>query len=52
MTFKIYDSDFGIKYNGVNYDFDHVNELTIEDPEFSRLTRGANAGNKTGVFGV
>jgi hypothetical protein len=49
MIFKIYDSDFGIKYNGVSYDFEHVQDLTIEDPEVTRLIRGANASNKTGL---
>lgn len=49
MIFKIYDCEFGIKYNGVNYDFEHVEELVIEDPEFTRLTRGSNAGNKMGL---
>ena len=49
MIFKIYDCDFGIKYNGVNYDFDHVSELQIEDPESTKLVRGANASNKTGL---
>lgn len=47
--FKIYNCDFGIKYNGVSYDFEHVNELQVEDPERNRLTRGANAKNKTGL---
>jgi hypothetical protein len=45
----MYDCDFGIKYNGVNYDFTHVAQLTIEDPEKNRLVRGANAGNKLGL---
>lgn len=49
MIFKIYDCDFGIKLNGVNYDFTHVNNLQIEDPESTKLVRGANAGNKTGL---
>jgi hypothetical protein len=49
VIFKIYDSDFGIKINGVNYDFTHVQSLTIEDPESNKLTRGANAGNKEGL---
>ncbi len=47
--FKIYNCDFGITLNGVNYNFTHVDKLTIEDPEKTRLTRGANAGNKTGL---
>lgn len=49
MIFKIYNCDFGIKYNGVNYDFNHVNQITIEDPQKNRLTRGANATNKIGL---
>jgi len=49
MIFKMYNSDFGIKYNDVNYDFDHVDSLTIEDPENVKLIRGANARNKTGL---
>lgn len=49
MIFKIYDCDFGVKINGVGYDFEHVAELTIEDPERNRLTRGANAKNKVGL---
>jgi len=49
MIFKMYDCDFGIKYNGVSYDFEHVNEVTVEDPEYTRLVRGSNAKNKTGL---
>lgn len=47
--FKIYDCDFGIKVNGLPYDFEHVNELQVEDPERNSLTRGANAKNKVGL---
>jgi hypothetical protein len=47
--FKIYDCDFGFTYNSVNYDFDHVDDLTLENPERTRLIRGANASNKTGL---
>lgn len=49
MIFRLYDCDVGIKLNGVNYDFTHVDEVTVEDPEFNRLSRGANAGNKEGL---
>lgn len=49
MIFKIYDCDFGIKLNGTSYDFDHVAELQIEDPERNKLTRGSNAKNKIGL---
>ncbi len=49
MIFKIYDSDFGIKIDGVSYQFTHVHNLTIEDPENTKLIRGANAGNKVGL---
>lgn len=50
MIFKIYESDFGIKYNGVNYDFTHVQSLTVEDPENTKLVRGPNSGNKLGLI--
>jgi hypothetical protein len=49
MIFKIYNCDFGIKVNGVEYDFEHVAELQIEDNERNRLTRGSNAKNKIGL---
>lgn len=49
MIFKIYESDFGIKYNGVNYDFTHVTSLVIDDPTSTKLVRGANSGNKLGL---
>jgi hypothetical protein len=49
MNFKIYNCEFGIKVAGVNYAFDHVAELQVEDPERNNLTRGANAGNKIGL---
>lgn len=49
MIFKMYNCDFGIKIGGVNYDFEHVSQLTIEDPERNRLTRGSNAKNKIGL---
>lgn len=47
--FKIYECDFGLTLDGVNYDFEHVINLTIENPERTRLVRGANAGNKVGL---
>lgn len=49
MIFKIYDCDFGITLHGQNYDFDHVQGLQIEDPERTKLVRGGNASNKTGL---
>lgn len=49
MMFKIYNCDFGIKLNGVTYEFDHVVELQIEDPERNRLTRGVNAKDRLGL---
>ena len=49
MIFKIYNCDFGVKINSVSYDFEHVSELQIEDPERNRLTRGSNAKNKIGL---
>jgi hypothetical protein len=49
MIFKIYNSDFGIKLNGVNYEFDHVKSVVITDPEKNKLVRGSNAKNKIGL---
>lgn len=49
MIFKIYNCDFGVKVNGTSYDFEHVAQVTIEDPERNRLTRGINAKNTTGL---
>lgn len=48
-SFKLYDCDFGVTIAGVNYDFEHVENLQIEDPERTRLIRGGNAGNTTGL---
>ena len=50
MIFKLYDCDFGVTIDGQNYDFDHVENLQIEDPERTKLIRGGNAGNKTGLI--
>ena len=49
MVFKLYDCDCGVTIRGVNYDFVHVDNVSIEDPERTRLVRGANAGNKIGI---
>lgn len=49
MIFKIYKCDFGIKVDGTSYEFEHVAQVTIEDPERNRLTRGNNAKNMTGI---
>lgn len=49
MIFKIYNCDFGIKVDGVSYDFEHVAELQIDDPERNQLTRGGNGKNKIGL---
>lgn len=49
MIFKIYNCDFGVKVNGVDYEFFDVAELTIEDPERNRLTRGTNSKNTVGL---
>lgn len=49
MIFKIYESDFGIKYNGITYEFPYVQNMTIEDPENTKLVRGANGNNLMGL---
>lgn len=48
-AFKLYASDTGFKVGGVTYNFPNVVSIEVEDPERNRLTRGANAGNKTGL---
>jgi hypothetical protein len=48
-SFKIYNCDFGVKVNGVSYDFEHVSSLQIESTVRNRITRGANAKNKIGI---
>jgi hypothetical protein len=50
VIFRLYNCDIGIKYNGQSYDFTHVNSVTIEDPENTKLTRGANASNRDGII--
>ncbi len=49
MIFKMYNCDFGVKFEGVTYDFQHVDSIVIEDPEMNKLVRGANAFNKVGL---
>lgn len=51
-VFKMYECDFGVTIAGVNYDFTHVENVTYEDPERTRLIRGSNAGNKLGLIYV
>lgn len=48
-SFKMYNCDWGFKYNGQTYKFDHVASLNVEDPERNQITRGANASNKVGI---
>ncbi len=47
--FKIYDCTFGVKYNSVSYNFTHVAEMQIENPETTKLIRGANGGDNVGL---
>jgi hypothetical protein len=49
MIFKMHNCDFGINYNDVSYNFEHVEGITVEDPENTRLVRGANAANQVGL---
>lgn len=49
MNFKMYNCDFGFVYNGVTYEFDHVESVVVEDPETVTLTRGSNKKNKEGI---
>lgn len=47
--FKLYDCEVGFTIRGVNYALDHVDSVTVDDPETNELIRGANAGNKVGL---
>lgn len=47
--FKIYESDFSFTFNNKVYTFTEVENMTIEDNERTRLIRGANASNTTGI---
>ncbi len=49
MVFKLYECDLSITYKGITYKFTHVDSMQIEDPERTRLVRGANAGDKSGL---
>lgn len=49
MIFLPYQCDFGVKIDGVAYDFDYIASLKVDDPEKNKLTRGANASNKIGL---
>lgn len=49
MIFKLYDCDVGLTVEDVQYFFEHVDSVAVTDPEKTRLTRGANAGNKVGI---
>lgn len=48
-SFKMYECDFGVKINGVSYDFTDVAEVQVEDPLRNRLVRGSNGKNTTGL---
>lgn len=50
MIFKPYECAFGVTINSQNYDFDHVQSFAVENPEKTRLIRGANAGNTAGLI--
>jgi hypothetical protein len=45
----MYDCDFSLTIRGVTYTFTEVENLQIDDPERTKLIRGSNAGNKTGL---
>ncbi|MDR2426825.1 MAG: hypothetical protein LBD46_06595 [Endomicrobium sp.] len=49
MIFRINNCDFGFKYNGQSYDFEHCDGMTIEDGQQKTLQRGINSKNKTGI---
>lgn len=48
--FVITDADVGFTLNGTNYTFEHIDNVTIDDPQLKHLTRGANASSKSGLM--
>lgn len=46
---KLYDCKVGVEIAGVNYEFEHVRSVTIENPERNNLMRGANAPTSGGI---
>lgn len=46
---KLYDCNVGLTIRGTNYEFDHVDTITVDDPVRNKLIRGANATNKQGL---
>lgn len=49
MIFQLFDCDIGLKLGGTNYQFGHVEEVTIDDPEETTLTRGSNGTDTDGL---
>lgn len=49
MIYRMYDVEIGMKIDGVTYSYTDVVSLTVEDPLFNRLTRGANGKNREGI---
>ncbi len=49
MIFKMYNCDFVLKHNDVTYQFEHVENVSVEDPESVKLIRGSNRFNKEGL---
>lgn len=49
-SFQIWKCSGGFTYNGVNYDFADIDNVTYTYNRRNHLTRGANAKNKVGII--
>lgn len=46
---RIWRTDGGVTIDGVNYEFEHFDNVTFTISQMKHLTRGANSKNKTGI---
>uniref|UniRef100_A0AAU8AUZ1 Tail tube protein n=1 Tax=Dulem virus 29 TaxID=3145747 RepID=A0AAU8AUZ1_9CAUD len=49
MAIQLWRSKNGVNINSQNYDFEHVDRVSVDDPVRKHLTRGANSKSKTGL---
>lgn len=52
MNFQLFNCTCGVKVEGLDYEFPHVNSVVGTDPTFTKLTRGANGNNEEGLVYV
>lgn len=49
-NFVITNADVGFTINSINYTFEHVDSVAIDDPELMHLVRGANSVSDSGLM--